>query len=78
MALHASVCLCVAAQAGMVGLVHKRQVEFGEVHDLDVETVVRDSALAEPLRDRQPDAARPRAGDDDHERGHRTTCSFQG
>ena len=68
----------VAAQAGVVGLVHERQVELGKVHDLDVEPAVRDGALAEPLRDRQPDAAGPRAGDDDHERGHRTTYSFQG
>src|SRR5579875_848220 len=57
----------ILAKARMIRLVHKRKVEFREIHDLDIEAAVLFGTLTEPLSDRLSDAAGTRTGDQDHE-----------
>ena len=54
----------------VVGLVDERQVDLGQVDQLDVEAAVRAAALDEPVGDRLADATGTGAGEDDVELGH--------
>jgi len=58
---------------GCFGLVHERQVELGEVGDLDVEAAVLTRDADEPVGHRQPGPAGARAGDDDSQQRHACT-----
>ena len=60
----------VAAQPGVVGLVHERQVQLGQVDHVDLETTVFDRPVGEPLGHGQTDPAGTGAGDDDMQLGH--------
>src|SRR5437764_1494248 len=60
----------VLAQAGVVWLVEYRQVELGEVDDVELEATVAASTLHEPVRDRKPRTTGTRGADDDAQAGH--------
>ena len=62
----------------MVGLVEQREVDLGEIGDLDVEPAVRLGPLGEPAGDRQAVAARAGRADDDREPGQRAPGSAGG
>ena len=48
----------------MVRLIHEREIELGEIDDLDVEAAVLDGPLAEPVGNRLAGTSRPGAGDE--------------
>jgi hypothetical protein len=51
-------------------LVEQRQVELGQVGDVDVELRVGAGPVGEPARDREPGAPGAGRGDDDEKAGH--------
>ena len=64
------VVLGVLTQPGMFGLVEEWQGELRQIDHLQVKAAVLGRLVGEPAGDRQPDAARAGAGDDDQQGGH--------
>jgi len=65
----------VLAEPRVLRLVEHRQVDLGEIDQLDVEAAMGDRALVNPAGDRRADPARAGTGDDDLQDwvGHRPT-----
>jgi hypothetical protein len=59
------VVVLIAPKARVGGLVHERQVDLGEVDELDVECCVCAGTLGEPLGDRHAGTAGASAGNHD-------------
>jgi AcrR family transcriptional regulator len=51
----------------LIRLIHERQIQLGQVDEIDVEATVLHGDLLDPPGDGESDAAGPHAPDDDHE-----------